>query len=98
MTTVGATAPALAHGGDSERNREVRTQLLAEDDTLTMSGNVAHLANRPGTAGISGCFMQTAPLFVTSGLESLTVWDVSDGTDPTRVGRHAQRACSRTRR
>ncbi len=77
--------PATAHGG-GDRNREVRTQLLAEDDTPLLSGNVAHLANRPGTLGISGCFMRTAPLFVTSGLESLTVWDVSDGTDPTRVG------------
>ena len=86
VSAVVATAPsASAHGG-GERNREVRTQLLAEDDTPLSSGNVAHLASRPGTLGISGCFLRTAPLFVTSGLESLTVWDVSDGTDPTRVG------------
>jgi len=86
LTSVGATAPAFAHGGDSERNREVRTQLLAEEDTPLISGNVSHLGNRPGTAGISGCFLKTAPLFVTSGLESVTVWDVSDGTNPTRAG------------
>ena len=85
VTTVGATAPAFAHG-DSERNREVRTQLLAEEDTPLISGKVSHLGNQPGTAGISGCFMKTAPLFVTSGLESVTVWDVSDGTSPTRAG------------
>jgi hypothetical protein len=86
LSAVVATAPpASAHGG-GDRNREVRTQLLAEDDTPLVSGNVAHLASRPGTLGISGCFLRTAPLFVTSGLESLTVWDVSDGTAPTRVG------------
>ena len=85
LTSVGAAAPAFAHG-DSERNREVRTQLLAEEDTPLISGKVSHLGNHPGTAGISGCFMKTAPLFVTSGLESVTVWDVSDGTDPTRAG------------
>ena len=85
LTTVGAAAPAFAHG-DSERNREVRTQLLAEEDTPLISGNVSHLGNHPGTAGISGCFTETAPLFVTSGLEAVTVWDVSDATNPTRAG------------
>ncbi len=85
LTTVGAAAPAFAHG-DSARNREVRTQLLAEEDAPLISGNVSHLGNHPGTAGISGCFTQTAPLFVTSGLEAVTVWDVSDATNPTRAG------------
>jgi len=85
LTSIGATAPAFAHG-DDERNREVRTQLLAEDDTPLISGKVSHLGNHPGTVGISGCFTETAPLLVTSGLESLTVWDVSDGTNPDRVG------------
>ena len=85
LTTLGVAAPALAHG-DAERNREVRTRLMAEEDTPLISGNVSHLGNHPGTVGISGCFTQTAPLFVTSGLEAVTVWDVSDGTDPSRVG------------
>src|SRR5687767_4970836 len=85
LTSVGAATPVLAHG-ESERNREVRTRLLAEEDTPFISGKVAHLGNHPGTAGISGCFTQTAPLFVTSGLEAVTVWDVSDGTHPTRAG------------
>lgn len=84
--SVGATAPAFADGGGSERNREVRTQLLAEEDTPLISGNVSHLGNHPGTSGISGCFTETAPFFVTSGLESVTVWDVSDATNPTRAG------------
>ncbi len=85
LTAVTATAPASAHG-DGERNREVRNHLLAEEDTPLISGNVSHLGSRPGTLGISGCFMKTAPLIVTSGLESVTVWNVSNGTSPTRVG------------
>ena len=60
---------------------------LAEvDGTPILSDNVEHLANIPGTVGISGCFMQTDELFVTSGLESVRVYDVSDGTNPTQVG------------
>ncbi len=89
LTTVGAASPALAHGSP-ERNREVSTRLMAEDDTLLTSGNVSSLSNHPGQVGISGCFTQTAPLFVTSGVESLRVWDVSDGTNPTEVGRLPQ--------
>ncbi len=85
LGAVSTAAPASAHGGD-DRNREVRTQLLAEDDTPLISGKVAHLASQPGTLGISGCFLPTAPHFVTSGLESVTVWDVSDPTSPTRAG------------
>ncbi|QBR94056.1 hypothetical protein [Nocardioides euryhalodurans] len=91
VLSLGLAAPASAHG-DGERNREVQTRLMAEDDTLLASGNVAHQSSVPltpaggGTVGISGCFMETAPLLVTSGLESVTVWDVSDGTHPTRVG------------
>ncbi len=79
-------SPAAAHG-DRERLQEVRTALLAEGPgTPLLSGNVQHLGNHPGTAGISGCFMKTRPLFVTSGLESIQVWDVRDGTNPARVG------------
>jgi hypothetical protein len=88
--TVGASvllaAPASAHG-DRERLEEVRTALLSEEqDSVQMSSNVQHLGNHPGQVGISGCFLQTAPLFVTSGMDSLRVWDVSDGTSPTQVG------------
>ncbi|QZY28161.1 hypothetical protein [Nocardioides coralli] len=85
LTTLGTTVPAHAHG-DNERNREMRTQLLAEGDNPLMSGNVALQSTHPGTVGIAGCFMETAPLFVTSGLEALTVWDASDPTKPTRTG------------
>jgi hypothetical protein len=88
---VGATLvlapPASAHGDKGADLREVRTSLMAAgDDTPMRSGNVQHLANRPGTTGISGCFMKTAPLFVTSGIESVRVWNVKDATNPTQVG------------
>ena len=79
--------PASAHGDKGADLRELRTSLLAAgDDTPMRSGNVQHLATKPGTAGISGCFMKTAPLFVTSGLESVRVWNVKDATNPTQVG------------
>jgi hypothetical protein len=89
--TVGASLsiapPASAHGDKGADLRETRTSLLAAaDDTPLLSGNVKHLANRPGTAGISGCFMETAPLFVTSGIESVRVWNVKDAANPTQVG------------
>ena len=89
--TVGASLaiapPASAHSDRGEKLREHRAALIAAgDDTPLLSGNVQHLANRPGTAGISGCFMKTAPLFVTSGLESVRVWNVKDATNPTVVG------------
>ena len=91
VLSVAAATPASAHG-DRERNAELQTGLLAEEDTPLISGNVAHQSQVPltptggGTVGISGCFMETAPLFVTSGLDSVTVWDVSRGTRPERVG------------
>src|SRR3990170_2989660 len=87
VLSVGLAAPASAHG-DRDRNAEVQTELMAEEGTPFISGNVAHQSNVPltptggGTVGISGCFMETAPLLVTSGLDSVTVWDVSDGTRP----------------
>ena len=89
--TVGASLalapPASAHGDKGADLRKERAALLAgAGDTPMLSGNVQHLGNRPGTLGISGCFMKTAPLFVTSGVESVRVWNVSDATDPTQVG------------
>jgi hypothetical protein len=89
--TVGASLaiapPASAHGDRGQDLQDHRAALIAAgDDTPLLSGNVQHLANRPGTTGISGCFMKTAPLFVTSGVESVRVWNVKDATNPTQVG------------
>jgi hypothetical protein len=79
-------APASAHG-DRERLAQVRQDLLAEGEgTPLLSGNIQHLKTLPGQVAISGCFLTTAPYLVTSGVDSVRVWDVSDATDPTVVG------------
>lgn len=84
--SVALATPASAHG-DKEQREEMRLAGLAQvDGTPILSDNVEHLANIPGQVGISGCFMQTDEIFVTSGLESVRVFDVSDGTNPTQVG------------
>ncbi|NYG56410.1 hypothetical protein [Nocardioides perillae] len=80
-------APASAHGGDLERLQEVRAALAAEPDgPLLSSDNVAQLSANPSQLGISGCFLPTAPLLVTSGLDSVRVLDVRDGARPRLVG------------
>jgi hypothetical protein len=56
------------------------------DAPLLTSGNVAHVGANPTQAGISGCFLWSAPVFVTSGLDSVRVWDVSDAAHPAVVG------------
>jgi hypothetical protein len=65
-----------------------RQASLAADATAAplQSARMTSLAAKPGQVGISGCFMPTAPLFVTSGLESLQVWNVSKPADPRLVG------------
>ncbi|WP_341230604.1 hypothetical protein [Nocardioides salarius] len=91
LTSFGITAPALAAGpGDPGDAGEVRRQMLeraaAQPGTtasLVSSRNIAQVDSDPGQVGISGCFTATAPLFVTSGLDSLRVFDVSDPPDPS---------------
>ena len=53
---------------------------------LVTSDNVGYVTSDPGAAGISGCFMATAPIFVTSNLESIKVYDVSKPAAPAVVG------------
>ncbi len=83
------SAPAvLAHGSPDQHRQELLAgadQAIGED-TVQASSNVDHLANVPGQLGISGCFMPTAPLFVTSGLDTVRVFDVSRPRDPQLVG------------
>lgn len=85
-SSLALAAPASAHG-DGDQREQMRLEGLAQvDGTPILSNNVVHVRNIPGQVGISGCFMQTAQLFVTSGTESLRVFDVSDATNPTQVG------------
>ena len=80
---LAAAAPATAHGGTHGR---VSAPAAAPGDAPLTSPNVALLSSNPTQAGISGCFMKTAPLLVTSGLESVRVWNVRDAAHPRLVG------------
>lgn len=82
--TVGA-APAQAHGDRDHGEQRLELEALPDVPLLT-SPNVKQLSANPGQVGISGCFLRSAPLFVTSGLDSLRVYDVSDGARPELVG------------
>ena len=79
-------APASAAEG---AQRPHRTQSALSGDSggaLLSSGNVTHLSSSPTQVGISGCFMKTAPLLVTSGLDTVRVFDVTDAAHPDLVG------------
>ncbi len=79
-------SPAAAHG-DRERLEQKRTEFDAGLNVpVAMSPTVSLVDSNPGSAGISGCFMKTAPLFVMSGLDSVVVHDISNPLDPQRVG------------
>lgn len=83
-TSLAVAAPAQASTDDIEAHQ----QALSRSGTATAheSPTVTHVGVHPGQAGISGCFMKTAPIFVTSGADSLQVWDVSDPAAPAVVG------------
>ncbi len=86
IALLGAASPASAHG-DRDRIEQIQSTVSADQNIpLVTSNNVSQVANRPGTVGISGCFLRTDELFVTSGMESVRVFDVSEPTDPTEVG------------
>ena len=56
---------------------------------LTNSPNVESIDREPGTLAISGVFSPTAPYFYVSGLDQVTVFDVSNPKNPQRVGQLA---------
>jgi hypothetical protein len=79
-----AAAPAQA---DNDQLRLREQSLVAAGTAAPLqSGNLTALSNNPGQTGISGCFMRTAPIFVTSGLDSLQVWNVAKPAEPRLVG------------
>ncbi|MGA8848011.1 MAG: hypothetical protein WB471_15450 [Nocardioides sp.] len=77
-------APASAHG-DRDRIRQLAVTRDSTDMSL-QSSNIAQLGVNPSQVGISGCFMHSAPLFVTSGLDSVRVFNVADPAQPRLVG------------
>ena len=81
-----AAAPASAHN-DKERTEKMRSEYSAGTNIpLLSSPNVNLVSSNPGSAGISGCFTKSAPLFVMSNLDSIKVYDVSDPLKPTLTG------------
>ncbi len=79
-------APAHAHG-DQDRIAQQRDLLSADQNLpLISSDNVTLASSNPSSAGISGCFLKTKPLFVQSNLDSVRVYDVSSPTRPTLTG------------
>jgi len=81
-------APASAHA-DRERAQRLRAEYAAgaaSAVSLVISPRVHLVDSVPGSAGISGCFLRTAPLFVTSNLDSVKVYDVRSAAHPRLVG------------
>ncbi len=84
--SAGTAAPAYAHG-DRDRILEQREKLSSQQNIpLIASSNVSLASSNPSSAGISGCFTKTAPLFVQSNLDSVRVYDVSEPTRPALTG------------
>ncbi len=83
---LATAAPAAAHN-DKQRTDKMRSEYSAGTNIpLLSSPNVNLVASKPGSAGISGCFTKTAPLFVMSSLDSIKVYDVSDPLAPELTG------------
>lgn len=61
----------------------------AVDTPIVTSDNVELLTTVPGSATISGEFSPSAPYFYTSGLDSISVFDVSDPRNPKLTGKLA---------
>jgi hypothetical protein len=86
VASLMAAAPAYAHD-DAGRIAEQRELLSSEQNIpLISSDNVSLASSNPSSAGISGCFTKTAPLFVQSNLDSVRVYDVSTPTRPELTG------------
>ena len=94
VALVGAAAlalalpsPAHAHG-DRERLELLQQTYPSRSTTagVVASDNVKHVHQQPGQVGISGCFMKTEALFVSSGLDSVKVFDASNPVLPVELG------------
>ncbi|QNN52911.1 hypothetical protein [Nocardioides mesophilus] len=79
-------SPAYAHGGDGHAERMHTEYAAGTTVPLVTSPNMHLVSSNPGSAGISGCFMKSAPLFVVSNLDSVKVYDVGDPARPTLAG------------
>ena len=89
LATLALAPAAAAHDGadDHARLQSGAAEGPAAAALPLTSDNVDFLGQVPGSASISGCFAPTAPYFYTSGLESITVFDVSDPRSPQLTGK-----------
>ena len=82
--SLALAGPASAHG-DGDRIARLAGAGSASAG-LIMSENIQQVGENPSQVAISGCFMTTAPVLVTSGVDSVRVYDVSDPLSPTLTG------------
>lgn len=89
---VPAATLALAGSASADAGEEARDRIAQKAGSgsasagLIMSENIQQVGENPSQVAISGCFMHTAPIFVTSGVDSVRVYDISDPLSPTLTG------------
>ncbi|MGV3564338.1 MAG: hypothetical protein ACO1ON_13760 [Nocardioides sp.] len=88
VATLALVSPAAADGGgEAARDRLAgRAGAGSASAGLIMSDDIEHVGANPSQLAISGCFMRSAPVLVTSGVDSIRVYDVSDPLSPTLTG------------
>lgn len=81
-------APAAGHGGSGAETDQERADFLAagEPGPALVSDNVTWLGGFPDTAGISGDFAKSTEHFYVSSTDTLTVYDISNPTQPIIAG------------
>ncbi|HZJ06083.1 MAG TPA: hypothetical protein VFD59_11515 [Nocardioidaceae bacterium] len=84
--SLSAAGPASAHSDRERIDKVLAENAASPSDPLVTSSNVEHVRNVPGQVGISGCFTKTKPLFVTSGLDSVKVFNVRNPLEPKLTG------------
>ena len=86
LSFVLAGGAAHAHGDRHRDEKMAQTYDAGLSAPFVSSPNVRLAAARPGSAGVSGCFLHPAWYFVMSGLDDVTVYDVSNPAAPREVG------------
>ena len=86
LAPIALVGTAHAHGDRDRAERMAEMYDAGLNVPFVASPNVRLAAVRPGSAGISGCFLHSAPYFVMSGLTDVTVYDVSNPVSPRKVG------------
>jgi len=89
VLTAVLTGPASAHDGhgSSDDWKQKRADYVAGVSVPVLSTpNVRLVTNLPATSAISGCFAKSAPYFYVSGVDGVSVFDISDPLSPKLTG------------